>query len=51
MICNKPQQLAAKQWQTDSFEGVYIGVSNVNDDLPEPSCTESAIQAVQLALI
>ncbi len=41
------QQLAAKKWQTDSFDGVYIGVSNVNDDLPEQSCAESAIQAVQ----
>ncbi|EGR3042373.1 hypothetical protein DMW15_22470 [Vibrio parahaemolyticus] len=41
------QQLAAKKLQTDSFDGVYIGVSNVNDDLPEQPCAESAIQAVQ----
>ena len=41
------QQLAAKKWQTDSFDSVYIGVSNVNDDLPEQSYTESVIQAVQ----
>lgn len=41
------QQLAAKQWQTERFEGVYIAVSNVDDDLPEQSRTEAAIQAVQ----
>ncbi|MFA0726536.1 hypothetical protein [Vibrio sp. 10N.222.48.A4] len=41
------QQLAAKQWQTERFEGVYIAVSNIDDDLPEQSRTEAAIQAVQ----
>lgn len=41
------KQLVAKQWQTDPFKGVYIAVSNVDDELPEQTCTEAAIQAVQ----
>ncbi|HHY0432777.1 TPA: hypothetical protein ACVU44_004748, partial [Vibrio parahaemolyticus] len=41
------QQLAAKKWQTERFDGVYIAVSNVDDELPEQSRTEASIQAVQ----
>lgn len=41
------QKLAAKKWQTERFDGVYIAVSHVDDVLPEQACTEAAIQAVQ----
>lgn len=41
------KKLAAKKWQTERFDGVYIAVSNVDDDLPEQACMEAAIQAVQ----
>ncbi|HHS4125609.1 TPA: DUF551 domain-containing protein [Vibrio cholerae O1] len=41
------KKLAAKKWQTERFDGVYIAVSNVEDDIPEQACMEAAIQAVQ----
>ncbi|EGQ7707433.1 TPA: hypothetical protein SLZ57_002968 [Vibrio cholerae] len=47
--CNSEEarKLAAKQWQTGRFDGVYIAVSNVDDGLPQQACTEAAIKAVQ----
>lgn len=41
------KKIAAKKWQTESYDGVYIVVSNIDDTLPEQACTKAAIQAIQ----
>lgn len=47
--CNSEEarKIASKKWQTESFDGVYIAVSNVDDALPEQASTKAAIQTIQ----